>query len=75
MNLKFELPTCWQHGPGIVSQSGTILQEYGCSKPLIVTDKLLISLGVVEPVFKSLDRQRIPYTVCDGYGLVCTKIN
>jgi alcohol dehydrogenase class IV len=66
MNLKFELPTCWQHGPGIVSQIGTILQEYGCSKPLIVTDKLLISLGVVSPVFKSLEQERIPYTVCDS---------
>jgi alcohol dehydrogenase class IV len=66
MTLKFELPTCWRHGPGIVSQIGTILQEYGCSKPLIVTDKLLISLGVVEPVLKSLEQQRIPHTVCDS---------
>jgi alcohol dehydrogenase class IV len=52
MTLKFELPTCWRHGPGIVSQIGTTLKEYGCSKPLIVTDKLLISLGVIEPVLK-----------------------
>ena len=66
MTLKFELPTCWRHGTGIVSQIGTTLQEYGCSKPLIVTDKLLISLGIVEPVLKSLEQQRIPYTVCDA---------
>ena len=66
INLKFKLPTCWQHGQGIVSQSATILQQYGCNKPLVVTDKLLLSLGVVEPVLKSLEAERIPYTVCDS---------
>jgi hypothetical protein len=45
-SLKFELPTCWRHGKGMSSQIADILLEFGCRRPLLVTDKLLLSLRV-----------------------------
>ena len=66
MSLRFLLPTCWKHGAGIVSEIGTTLKEYGCEKPLIVTDSVLISLGVVEPVLQSLNNAGIVFEVCDA---------
>lgn len=68
VSLRFLLPTCWKHGIGIVSEIGSILKEYGCERPLIVTDKVLVSLGVVEPVFQSLNDEGIAFTVCDSVG-------
>lgn len=66
MSLRFLLPTCWKHGVGIVSEIGSILKEYGCERPLIVTDKLLVSLGVVEPVLQSLKNAGINAATCDS---------
>lgn len=68
MNLRFLLPTCWRHGAGIVSEIGSILKEYRCERPLIVTDKRLVSLGVVEPVFQALSDAGITFTICDSVG-------
>ncbi len=65
LSLRFLLPTCWRHGVGIVSEIGGVLKEYGCKRPLIVTDKALVSLGVVEPVNQSLNRIGISFTICD----------
>ena len=66
MSLRFLLPTCWKHGVGIVSQIGTVLKEYGCERPLIVTDSLLISLGVLDPVLQSLKNESITFKICDS---------
>jgi alcohol dehydrogenase class IV len=68
MNLRFLLPTCWRHGVGIVTEIGRILKEYNCVHPLIVTDEVLVSLGVVEPVFRSLNAAGIAYTTRDSVG-------
>ena len=50
----------------MASRTGAVLGELGCSKPLVLTDELLVSLGVVEPVFASLREVGIGYTVCDA---------
>ena len=68
LRLRFLLPTCWKHGVGITSEIGNTLKEYECERPLIVTDKALVSLGVVEPVLKSLNEAEIDYSVCDSVG-------
>jgi alcohol dehydrogenase class IV len=68
MSLRFLLPTCWKHGIGIVSEISSILKEYGCERPLIVTDELLVSLGVVEPVLQSLKNAGINTIICDSVG-------
>ena len=68
MSLRFLLPTCWKHGVGIVSEIGDTLKEYKCEKSLVVTDKVLVSLGVVDPVLKSLNNAGVDYSVCDSVG-------
>lgn len=66
LSLRFFLPTCWRHGTGLVSEIGGILTEYACRRPLIVTDKALVSLGVVEPVLRSLKNAGVDVTICDS---------
>lgn len=68
VRLRFELPTIWRHGIGLAGSIGEVLKEAGCRKPLLVTDKLLINKGIIEPLFFSLKRSRISYTVCDAVG-------
>jgi alcohol dehydrogenase class IV len=65
-SLKFELPTSWRHGIGMSSQIADILLEYDCHRPLLVTDKLLVSLGVIKPVTHSLSQSDISFTICDA---------
>jgi alcohol dehydrogenase class IV len=65
-SLKFELPTSWRHGIGMSSQIADILLEYGCHRPLLITDKLLVSLGVIQPVIHSLNLLDISFTICDA---------
>lgn len=66
LKLQFELPTIWRHGIGIAGSIGEVLNEFGCVKPLLITDKLLIEKGIVEPVFSSLKKSGISYAVCDA---------
>ncbi|MFC1495774.1 iron-containing alcohol dehydrogenase, partial [Thermodesulfobacteriota bacterium] len=66
MSLRFLLPTVWQHGTGIVTEIGSLLKRYNCKSSLIVTDETLVSLGVVEPVVKSLEDAGIVFTICDS---------
>ncbi len=65
MNIKFDLPTSWRHGRGIVSETGSMLLKLGCKNPLLLTDKLLLASGILEPVIKSLNDEGISFTVCD----------
>ncbi|MBN2062803.1 MAG: iron-containing alcohol dehydrogenase [Deltaproteobacteria bacterium] len=65
LGMKFDFPTSWRHGRGMASETGKILKELGCKKTLLVTDGLLIKLGVVRPVIESLQASKIEYTVCD----------
>ncbi|MFH1491311.1 MAG: iron-containing alcohol dehydrogenase [Pseudomonadota bacterium] len=63
--MTFNLPTSWRHGRGLAAQTGDILQGLGCKRNLLLTDKLLVDLGVVQTVVASLDASRIAYTLCD----------
>lgn len=48
MNSQIVLPRILQIGAGASQQIGSILQSLGCSKPLIVTDKMMLELGYVK---------------------------
>jgi len=63
--IKFDFPTSWRHGRGLAAESGGILQDLGCKKTLLITDKMLLKLEVVRPVIESLKAFNIDYTVCD----------
>jgi alcohol dehydrogenase len=62
----FDFPTTWRHGQGLASRTGAVLGQLGCRNPLVLTDQLLVSLGVVEPVLASLREAGIDYTICDA---------
>jgi alcohol dehydrogenase class IV len=63
--IKFDFPTSWRHGRGLAAESGGILQDLGCKKTLLITDKMLLKLEVVRPVIESLKKFKVDYTVCD----------
>lgn len=63
--FKFDLPSSWRHGKGLAGRVGEFVKQLGCRHPLLLTDSLLVGLKVVEPVTRSLDAEKISYTVCD----------
>jgi alcohol dehydrogenase len=63
--VVFDLPTSWRHRRGLASEIGTIVHQFGCRKPLLLTDKMLSSLGILEPIITSLKREGIHFTICD----------
>ena len=63
--MKFDFPTSWQHGRGLAAESGRLLKNLGCKTTLVVTDKLLVDLGILNPITTSLDASNIAYTICD----------
>ena len=62
----FDFPSSWRHGRGLASRTGAVLEQLGCRNPLVLTDQLLLSLGVVEPVLDSLREAGVDYTICDA---------
>jgi len=62
----FDFPTSWRHGRGQASRTGAVLAELGCRAPLVLTDQLLVSLGVVEPVLASLREAGLSFEICDA---------
>lgn len=65
LSMRFEFPTAWYHGRGRASESGKVLDELGCKNTLLLTDKLLMDVGVLGPVIESLDAEGIEYDLCD----------
>lgn len=63
--MQFDFPTSWHHGRGLSGECGSILTELGCSKTLLVTDRQLVDLGVVNPVVSSLEKSNLEYLLCD----------
>ncbi|MFH1491207.1 MAG: iron-containing alcohol dehydrogenase [Pseudomonadota bacterium] len=63
--MTFDFPTSWHHGRGLAADTGNLLKGLGCKETLLVTDRLLVELGVIEPVTSSLDACPIEYTLCD----------
>lgn len=62
----FDFPTSWSHGRGLAGRTGAVLERLGCRKSLVLTDELLLSLGVVRPVLDSLRQAGIDHTICDA---------
>lgn len=62
----FDFPTRWSHGRGLAGQAGETLRQLGCRTPLVLTDQILLSLGVVEPVLDSLRKAGLEYSICDA---------
>lgn len=63
--IKFHMPTSWLHGRGMASKTGEMLSTLGCKSPLLLTDPLLLSSAIIDPVINSLKQENIPYKICD----------
>ena len=50
MNSQIVLPRIMQVGAGASREIGNVLASLGCSRPLIVTDKMMMQLGYVNKI-------------------------
>lgn len=50
-----EVPTRMVHGPGAISRLGELLREMGVERPLLVTDKGVVSVGLADEALEHLD--------------------
>lgn len=53
-------------GPGAIKDLPALVKSKGVNNVLIVTDKGLMSLNLLDSLFENLDKQNIKYTVYDG---------
>lgn len=53
-------------GPGCVRKLPTLIKDKGLNKVLVVTDKGLMGLGLLNGLFEELDKLGIGYVVFDG---------
>ena len=65
MSAKIVLPRVLQIGAGASSEVGPILKSLGLNHPLIVTDKVMVLLGYIESLQKSLVESEINADVFD----------
>ena len=59
------LPKFMNIGAGKVNSVSDILKKINCKYPLIITDKTMVKLNVIEPLEKSLIEMQIRYEVFD----------
>lgn len=60
--LPYRNPEVYNHIPDILQ----ILKKEGISRPLIITDQTLSSLGATDELTKTLAKGQIPYALFDG---------
>lgn len=53
-------------GPGAIKDLPALVKSKGVNNVLVVTDKGLMSLNLLDSLFEALDKQGIKYTVYDG---------
>ena len=53
-------------GEGAVLKLPNLIKEKGLNKVLVVTDKGLMSIHLLDPLFEQLNRDGIDYVVFDG---------
>lgn len=53
-------------GPGSLKELPTVLRAKGINKPLIVTDNVLVSLGLVDGLTDAMKEISMPYAIYDG---------
>jgi len=64
--FDFTLPTKIVYGPGRVKEVVNELKALGGSRPLIITDKGICQVGIVDIVTELLDEAGIQYVIYDG---------
>ena len=42
-----------------------VVVKNGCKKPIIVTDKGIVNLGLIEPLVESLNKAQVPFAIYD----------
>lgn len=62
--LPFPIPQVIE-GPGSLGKLGSVLQQRGSKKPLIVTDDVLVKHGLVQPCLDSIKASGLEYEVFD----------
>ncbi|MFT4788025.1 MAG: alcohol dehydrogenase class IV [Paraglaciecola sp.] len=65
MSTQIILPRILQVGGGASDEAGNIVTALGCKRPLIVTDKMMVQLGYVARLQKSLKALNISADVFD----------
>ena len=65
MSAKIVLPRVLQIGAGASNEIGAVLKRLGLNRPLIVTDKVMVLLGYIESLQKSLAESGINADVFD----------
>jgi len=60
------LPKYINFGAGSVGKIVEILKKISCSKPIIITDKTMVSLKIINPLEKALTDLQIRYTIYDN---------
>ena len=65
-SFDFTLPTKIIYGPGRVKEVVEELKALGGSRPLIITDKGIRQVGIVDIVTNLLDEAGIEYVIYDG---------
>lgn len=63
---RVQSPRVIRIGGGVAQETGEVLAQLGLSRPLIVTDKNLITLGHVQTVTDVLDSSGTPWAIFDG---------
>jgi len=66
----FRIPRVVITGSGASEQVGEESKKLGCRKGLIVTDEIMVKLGVLEGVKQALQRSKVEFAIYDG---VCTE--
>ena len=59
MSHRIVLPRLMEVGAGASGQLARVLQELGCSRPLIVTDRMMVELGYVARIAGQLEEAGI----------------
>ena len=60
------LPNFLNFGPGAVNKITDILKNINCSKPIIISDKTMVNLKIIEPLEKALTSSQIRYLIYDN---------
>ncbi|MDD2862198.1 MAG: iron-containing alcohol dehydrogenase [Acidiphilium sp.] len=63
MDISLFAPRHMDIGGGAVSRIAAMLHRLGVSRPLIVTDPVMVSLGLIDRIRAPLDQAGIPHTI------------
>jgi alcohol dehydrogenase len=66
MGYKFFMPPMSLMGPGCLKDAGDDILELGLKKALIVTDKILVEIKLVNKLTEVLDSKGIEYVIYNG---------